>query len=369
MSKQNWLKAWIKTVPEEKKDTHSFLALQARGMPVWAPRGYHGFAREGYQKNPVVHRCVRLIAEAAASVPLKVKHAGEISEECPVSRLLEQPNPDQSGPEFLEHYYSYLQVSGNAFVETVLVEGAPHALYNLRPDRMQVLPGTRGWPEGWEYHVKGVKKRFIRDKISGCSPVLHMRLFHPDHDYYGLSPLEAAACSIDIHNKGSDWTKSLLNNAARPSGALIYKGQNGVDRLSDDHFQRLKEELAEAHQGAQHAGRPFLLEGGLDWKPMSMTPADMDFINARREAARDIALALGVPPMLLGIPGDNTYANYKEAQLAFWRTTILPLVRKTASAFTSWLKPWFEYELSIKPDTETIPLMAEEKKIGNYILN
>ena len=55
-----------------------------------------------------------------------------------------------------------------------------------------------------------------------------------------------------------------------------------------------------------------LLEGGLDWKSMSLSPKDMDFLEAKHSAAREIALALGVPPMLLGIPGDNTFANYQD---------------------------------------------------------
>jgi phage portal protein BeeE len=63
----------------------------------------------------------------------------------------------------------------------------------------------------------------------------------------------------------------------------------------------------------------------------------MDFIEAKNAASRDIALAFGVPPMLLGIPGDNTYANYAEANRAFYRLTVLPLVNRTADAFAGWL--------------------------------
>ena len=75
-----------------------------------------------------------------------------------------------------------------------------------------------------------------------------------------------------------------------------------------------------------------LLEGGLDWKPLSLSPKDMDFIEAKHAAAREIALAFGVPPLLLGMPGDNTYRNYAEANRAFWRQTVLPLVARTRKA-------------------------------------
>jgi HK97 family phage portal protein len=97
-------------------------------------------------------------------------------------------------------------------------------------------------------------------------------------------------------------------------------------QLSEDQFERLKRELEDSYQGKANAGRPLVLEGGLDWKPMSLSPKDMEHIEAKHVAAREIALAFGVPPMLLGIPGDNTYANYAEANRTFWRQTVLPLV-------------------------------------------
>ena len=78
--------------------------------------------------------------------------------------------------------------------------------------------------------------------------------------------------------------------------------------------------------------------------------ADMDFTAARREAAREIALGLGVPPLLLGLPGDNTHANYAEANAAFLRQTVRPLVMKMARALTIWLRPWSTPGLEIRPD-------------------
>jgi len=134
-----------------------------------------------------------------------------------------------------------------------------------------------------------------------------MRLFHPVNGHYGMSPIDAAAASIDLHNAASAWNKALLDNAARPSGALIYAANSCVMR--GEQFARLKSELELSFQGARNAGRPLLLEGGLDWKPLSLSPKDMDFVEAKHAAAREIASALGVPPMLLGIPGDNTYSD------------------------------------------------------------
>ena len=190
-------------------------------------------------------------------------------------------------------------------------------------------------------------------------PILHMALFNPSNDYYGMSPIEAASSAIDLHNAASGWNKALLDNAARPSGALVYTAAEG--HLTEEQFARLKAELETNYQGAMNAGRPLLLEGGLDWRAMSLTPQEMDFIEAKHVAAREIALALGLPPMLLGIPGDNTYSNYAEASRVFWRQTVLPLVARTLKALTVWLAPSFGEGLELRPALDRVEALASER--------
>jgi len=355
---QTWLRTALSRIPQRKA-----AALQIGGRAHWTPREYGALCREGYQRNAIAYRCIRLIAEAAASVPMRVRRDRQEVAGDPVQALLRAPNPKMSRTEFFEAYYGYLQLSGNAYLEAVLVDDMPSAIFTLRPDRMRAVIGGDGWPLAWEYEAGGKTRRYGLDPASGRSVIHHLRLFHPEHDIYGFSPLKAAANAVDVHNAGGVWTKALLDNSARPSGALVYKGAAGSERLSDEQFARLKDELENNHAGARAAGRPLLLEGGLDWKSMSMSPSDMDFINARREAAREIALAFGVPPMLLGIPGDNTYANYKEANLAFWRQTIIPLVRKTSESMAGWLRPWFGDDLEIHGDLDEIPALAGERAL------
>ena len=194
-------------------------------------------------------------------------------------------------------------------------------------------------------------RRLGSEAVSGVRAVLHVKLFHPLNDHYGLSPIEAAASAVDIHNTASRWNKALLDNSARPSGALVYTARDG--NLTIEQYDRLKAELEQGFQGAARAGRPLLLEGGLDWKSMSLSPKDMDFIEAKHVAAREIALALGVPPMLLGIPGDNTYSNYQEATRTFWRSTMLPLVNRTAKSLSAWLSPAYGPPPSTSAPTST----------------
>lgn len=335
------------------------IALHVQGRPVWTPRDYASLAREGYGRNPVVYRCVRMIAEAAASVPLGLHGSGEPFSEHPLLALLAHPNQAQSGAELLEALVGFLQVAGNAYLEAVELDGQVRELHVLRPDRMKVVPGPDGWPQAYEYTVAGRSLTF--EARDGISPILHLALFHPDNDHYGMSPLEAGAVAVDVHNAGSVWNKALLDNAARPSGALVYRGPESAPNLTAEQFIRLKDQLEKEYEGAHNAGRPLLLEGGLDWLQMSLTPADMDFIDAKHVAAREIALAFGVPPMLLGIPGDNTYANYREANLAFWRQTVLPLSDKLAQALTNWLGPRFGEGLEVRCDLDRVPALAAER--------
>ena len=355
----NWQGRRDRLDAPEIKDSRAgpMIALTGAGRARWTPRDYANLASEGFGKNAVAYRCVRMIAEAAASAPLIVFADGVRDDEHPAARLLRKPNPEQSEPEWLEGVYGALQTAGNAYIEAVGDE-APSELWSLRPDRVRVVPGKAGWPEAYEYAVGGRSVRIGRE-ADGWMPVMQLKLFHPTDDHYGFSPLEAAAFAIDVHNSSGAWNKALLDNAARPSGALVFTSKDG-ERLSEAQFAALKTELGEAHMGAVNAGRPLVLEGGLDWKPMSMTPADMDFIAGKHAAAREIALAFGVPPQLLGIPGDATYANYREANAAFWRGTIIPLARKTAGALTGWLGGRFG-GIRVEPDLDAVPALQPER--------
>ena len=337
------MKNWIKnTLANERPNKHvhasdlsgksqserPLIALQLAQRACWGERDFASLASAGYQINAIAYRCVRLIAESAASVGLNISRVNQTLTDDPsfasdpLQRAFDHVHIETPFTEILEQFYGYLQVSGNGYLEAIKVDGRIVGFRALRPDRVEVKRNARGFKMGYSHQINN-QTRFIKDELStGQCGVYHMRLFHPNNDQYGYAPMEAAARAIDMHNEGARWAKALLDNSARPSGALIYKGASGTEQLSSDQFDRLKTELEQAHTGSERAGRPMLLEGGLDWKAMSLSPTDMDFLNARREAAREIALAFGVPPMLLGIPGDNTYSNYREANLAFLSETL-----------------------------------------------
>lgn len=346
------------TPPETKASrTAKLLAFESGGRARWTPRDYAALAREGYLANAIVHGAVRLIAQNAATCAFLIFDGAQERDAHPLVQLLTRPNPRQDGNAFFEMLYSHLLLAGNAYVEAVALDDAVRELYALRPDRMKVVPGSDGWAEAYEYGVAGRSARF--DQQGEVPPILHLTFFHPLDDHYGLAPVEAAAIAVDTHNAAARWNKALLDNSARPSGALVYTGPEG-SLLSDSQFDRLKRELGETYQGAANAGRPLLLEGGLDWKAMSLSPKDMDFLEAKHTAAREIALAFGVPPMLLGIPGDNTYANFQEANRVFFRQTVLPLAQRVGAALAQWLTPASD-SLRVVIDTDRIDALATDR--------
>ncbi|MEM1350727.1 MAG: phage portal protein [Pseudomonadota bacterium] len=348
-------------VPEQKASAAGpILAFQTSGRVAWSPRDVVSLTRLGFSANPVGFRSVKLIAEAAAALPLVLQDSTRRFETHPLVDLVTRPNPMQGRAELLEALYAQLLLSGNGYVEAVAGErSTPDELHVLRSDRMNVVPGADGWPVAYEYVVGSRKHRF--DASGALQPVCHIKTFHPQDDHYGFSPLQAAAMATDVHNAASRWSKALLDNAARPSGAIVYRGAEGQGSMNTDQYERLVAEMESHHQGARNAGRPMLLEGGLDWKPMGFSPSDMEFQKTKEAAAREIALAFGVPPMLLGIQGDATYANYQEAHRAFYRLTVLPLATRVTAALAHWLAQYTGESIDIKPDLDQVPALSQER--------
>ncbi|MEM1381293.1 MAG: phage portal protein [Pseudomonadota bacterium] len=337
-----------RTAPQVQKSTSlaDLIALHGVGDP--GPR----VAPASFRSNVVAYRCIRMISEAAAAVPLAVEEHGALLADGPWCALLERPNPDEAGTDFFQEIYAYLQTHGNAYVEKLTASEDVRALFHIHPSTVEPFK------EGYRLRTKRGERTIYAD-MSGRMPLLHLSLWQPVDHKAGLAPLQVAADAIHLHNAACAWNRQLIDNAARPSGALVHKGGEGGQNLTPEQFDRLKEELEAGFTGLRGAGRPLLLDGGLDWRPMGLTPAEMDFQNLKNSAARDIALAFGVPPMLLGIPGDNTYANYKEANLAFWRQTVLPLVGRVSQALAGWLDPG--RSMRIVPDLAAVEALSPER--------
>ena len=345
---------------------NGFFTLEGLGEGTWSALSYDQSASLGYIRNPIAHRCIRLICEAMGSLDLVTHESGEEFSEHPLLDLMRYPNDQQGGAEFLQSLIGYYLVSGEAFVHASLgSDGKASQLFTLRPDCVKKLVSADGWVGAFEYSsgtgTNSVRSVYMNGKWDeDIGSLLHLSSFNPLDQTKGLSPLQSAQSALRIHNAASGWNLALLKNSARPSGALVFAPRDGGN-LTDDQFSRLKSELEANYTGARAAGRPLVLEGGLDWKAMGYSPKDMDFIEAKQAAAREIALALGVPPMLLGLPGDNTYSNYQEANRAVWKQTIVPLARRIFSGFSHWVRPIYGPTIRLDFNADQVADLASDR--------
>jgi len=310
-------------------------------------RSYQAQVDEVYGRNPVGQRAVRLVAGMLGS--LTIDGDPKAVELVTVHGLLEA-------------IAANLLLHGNAYVQ-LLADGrdAPAELVQLRPERVSVVADERGWPMAYLYRAGGQLSRVDRVDALERRQVTHIKALHPRDDHYGMGCLDAAIAAASVHNGASRWNKALLDNAARPSGALSYEPADGAV-MSAEQFQRLKDELTAEFSGQRNAGRPLLLEGGLKWQALSLTPADMDFVALKEGAARDIALAFGVPPVLVGLPGDATYANAREAGRALYRQTVLPMAGRILGGLSAMLSDWLG-PVSLVVDTDQISELAEDRAV------
>ena len=329
------------------------LARVAVSAAPWSgawPPPYEAQVREGYAGNPVAQRAVRLVADGVGDAPVEASDPA----------LAALVGARSMGQPLLEAAATHLMLHGNAYVQILRdADGGVAELYALRPERVSVETDAGGWPVAYRYRVGAQVTRLA---VGDPRPeVVHVRAFHPLDDHYGLGSLAAAAGPIAIHNAATRWNKALLDNAARPSGALVYEPGEAGAALTPDQFDRLKAEMEAGFAGAANAGRPMLLEGGLKWQAMSLTPADMDFVGLKAAAAREIALAFGVPPMLLGLPGDTAYANYREAVKSLWRLAILPMAGEILEGIAQGLRGWWP-DAALKVDLNRVSALAEDRE-------
>jgi HK97 family phage portal protein len=318
-----------------------------------------------YSKNVVVYRCVNLISQSASHVPWVVKKNKKngdstIYENHPALQLLRRPNPQKAGTDFFSEVIASKLLYGNAYISsTSLGNTAPRQIY-LPPASSTEIVINKGRAVAYKYNSDIYSKTYNIDHVSHMSKVLHIKNYHPTNDHYGLSCLSPANLPIELHQQATIWNNSLLKNGARPSGALIVKDSS--NHLTDEQFIRLQEQLSEKFTSSNNSGKPLLLEGGFDWQEMSINPRDMDFIESKNSASREIALAFGVPPQLLGINGDNTYSNMQEARLALWEETLIPLLDKLSDALGNWLSYWYDEDITIDFDRDAISALTEKRE-------
>jgi len=315
---------WVTNKFGRKARTLSKLSISSGyDQASWTPNDYENFAKETYLKNVFAYRCIDELGTSIASVPwglfteTKSGKKKQVKDDG-LSETIKRPNPEESWEFFILKLVSFLIMAGNSFPRRISPEtgpnaGIPQELWVLRPDRVKILRKD-GFLEGYEYTVEDRKQTWYINKITGKCDVLQLKAFNPIDDWWGASVTEPIAREIDTSNEMTEWNKKLLENEGRPGMIITVTGS-----LSEQSFDRLEKQLEE-RAGSKGAGENLILESetGIDAKPYGWSPMDLDFIEGGRELARRICNGYKVPPQLIGIPGDNKYANYQEARHHFY---------------------------------------------------
>lgn len=347
------------------------------GQPQSTPANYEAFADKGYSKNSAVYTAINKITTACKGIEWELytrngKSLTEAPDTHPLYKLLYKPNPMQDLASFIESIVGFEMIAGNSYIEAnngdspgVISKKPPIELWPVRPDKMKIIPGSLGYPLFFEFGYSGRTFRWPVDQVTLKSKIAHWKTFNPTNDWYGLAPLQAALLQLDQNNSAQRWNLALLQNSATPSGVLQMQVSDANPRgeLTEEQYARLKSEFDSNYTGARNAGRPMIIEGGLKWQSISLSPKDMDFLKGKEVTTTDIFLIFGIPPELVGL-GQKTFSNYKEARLAFYEETILPTMDALRGLLNNWLCPMFGDNLYLdydKDDIEALTVRRESK--------
>lgn len=332
----------------------SVLFQNGKGAGLFGKLKYTEAVESGYKSLVWVYRCVKKRGENLGSVPWKVRQ--RLSDGTyrplpghPLEALMNRPNPYTDRKEFFEGWSTYLDLSGNCYIEVVFAGGKPVQLYTLRPDWMTPIPNAETLVDHYDLKLPN-RKPIPMDPRE----VMHFKYIDPLNELIGLSPLEAASRTVQSDNAIVNWNRAILDNNAVPGGILTVPAQT---LLNED--RKILQEEIEAEFGAANRGRPMILWGGMDWKQLGLTQRQLDFLEQRRLNKYEVCAIYGVPPQIIGANEDPTYSNWKIARLSWWEDSLIPTLDWAATRFNQRLSPYFGPDIELYYDISDVPAMRD----------
>lgn len=277
--------------------------------------------------------------------------------------LLDRPNPyyQRSFQAFMQAIISYLEIGGEAFIEPIKGgSGMPRELYVLSPNGVDFpKPKDENKPiEMIEFERDGGDVDYRYDPDPTETELFFMKYFHPLSPLRGMSPLMAAAKTVDVNNAARTWNFGQLQNGAMMSGFLMNNGTMGEDQRDE-----IQAQFRQQHQGPENAGGIFLVEGsteGLDFKQAQQTARDMQWGDLTRVTALETSIVYNIPPEILGDSRTKTYSNYQEARRAFYLEKIVPLLDFVYGEINSTVMALYHDPLLMDYDLERVDALQED---------
>ncbi len=347
----------IKNILKKDYPVAQVLSPYLQNKPVWSDWNTEKAVKEGFKASTWVYACVWKRMKAIASIPWKVeilkKDTWEEDPSHPLKMLLDKPNSAMSLQDLIERLIAHLDLGGNGIWYKIFARKngleIPVELWPLPPDGIKPVPSSENFISRYEYSYQGVRKNFEPKEI------LHIMYIDPSNVYWGMSPLMAGAKAVDTDVDAANWNKVALQNRAIADGVFAFKGN-----LTKEQYERAKQLIKEQHQGYDNARAPWVLGNDATWQQMSLSPAEMDFINSRKMTAMEICGIYQVPPPMIGLTENTPYANMKEARKIFWLDTIIPVLEDLKSAFNLGLASDFGEGVRINYDLSNVDALRAD---------
>lgn len=291
------------------------------------------------QQSAWVYIAVNIVAQEGAQVEFEIFRNETQLETHAILDLFKKPNGWQSEFEVKQAIIGFYQLTGNAYLFVNKDKGGnPLELMLLRPDRVKVVPGKSSdkFISGYIYTVGSTEVPLEADEV------IHFKRWHPKSDYYGLSPLQAAAVEAQTDLAMAQWNRQFFGrDMAIPAGIVDIK-----QLVDEKTFNEIKSEWR-ALYGGQNRKTAFIRGSEIDYKEIGISQKEMDFLQSRQFSKETILQIFGVPPGMLD--KNATEANATVAERILSDKTLWPIVVAVGQTLTARLAPMYEDGLAIKP--------------------
>lgn len=302
--------------------------------------------REEYlgQAKGWVFSCVSAIADAIAGIEFRLNKVSKNGEVTPVENhaildLLYRVNPVQTKHDFWYLATMYLELLGESPIFCVRnnEKSPPTALMLLLPDRFRPdMAGSVNAQSFIPYDHFKYRVESGRDVRFELWETLFLKYPDPVRPYRGVGTLSAAARTVDIDNYSEEFNKSFYFNSARPDSVL--KTEKSLTKKQREDLRKL---VRQVYGGTRNAHKTMILEHGFDFKPMSFTQKDMDFLEQQRFSRDKILSIFRVPKSVAAVTEDVNLASARTGQQIFLEFTVLPKMKRIVEQLNEFLIPMF----------------------------
>jgi len=331
-------------------------------------RDFEKLIREGYRINPIVYACVDAIAKAAAGIPYDLYKKIDYKKYEPVENallndLFDMPNPDQTHSDFIDGFARDYLTDGNSITRLVgrdelnpevrrkPLTGDVLAMWPIKPDSIEPKCGPFGNIVRWE--PRQDKENWIHP-----SRIIHIKTWNPLSRIWGMSPMEAAAQTIDTMNAGLGYIRNIFENNGQLAGLILAQGT-----MQPESEAQAKNQINSTFNNSANAGKWKLMTGikEADVKELGLNPRDLQYKDVRMGDAIIICAVYGVPPEIIGIPGSKTFNTYAEARRAFYMETVFTMLDRYYEKFTVRVARPVEKKIYYDYDRDEVEAVQEDK--------